>query len=170
MVLVTTGGIPDRYEFLDVLRTRTEVVFVLPGGAEGFERRDNIILLPVNSDFFHPDLVAASDAVVGNVGYSTLAEVHAAGVPFGYIQRSDFRESRALVEFVRKEMNAVDIDMTDFYNGDWLQRLSELLAMPRRRTQCPNGATQIAELLSRFYAAHPHPNTRGWNREDRTDQ
>jgi UDP:flavonoid glycosyltransferase YjiC (YdhE family) len=151
MVLVTTGGIPDRYEFLDVLRTQTEVVFVLPGGAEGFERRDNLVLLPVNSEFFHPDLVAASDAVVGKVGYSTLAEVHAAGVPFGCVQRSDFRESRVLVEFVHKEMNAVDIAMTDFYNGDWLQRLPELLAMPRPRTQRTNGATQIAELLSRFY-------------------
>jgi UDP:flavonoid glycosyltransferase YjiC (YdhE family) len=150
MVLITTGGVPERCAFLDALAARPEAVFVIPGGAEGVERRGNLIRLPVNSEFFHPDLVAAGDAVVGKAGYSTLAEVWAAGVPFGCVRRSDFRESGALADFVRREMDAVDIELAAFYNGDWLRRLPELLALPRRPGPRTNGAEQIAQLLSGY--------------------
>jgi hypothetical protein len=153
LVLVTTGGVPERYEFLQALKKHTEVVFVVPGGARSSRRRDNCILLPVNSTFFHPDLVAAADAVVGKVGYSTLAEVHAAGVPFGYVVREGFRESRVLVDFIRKNMTGLGFDVGSFYSAEWLRRLPELMAMPRRPRPEVNGGGQIAECLAPYIAS-----------------
>ena len=62
-------------------------------------------LLSSRSGIFHPDIVAASDGVVGKIGYSTLAEVYAAGVPYGFVPRPRFRESDVLSAFVQEQMS-----------------------------------------------------------------
>jgi hypothetical protein len=147
LVLITTGGISEEYRFLDQLRRVPEVCFVVPGIGQSPQRRDNVLTLPHRSLFFHPDLVGASDAVIGKLGYSTLAEVYQAGVPFGYIARPNFPESSALVQFVEKNMNAVAIDEMSFQQGHWLPRLSELLKIPRLERQGANGAEQAARMI-----------------------
>ena len=96
LVVITMGGIQGRYDFLEKLNLIKDEFFVAPGGADAAGVRGNVIMLPHRSDFFHPDLIAASDAVVGKTGYSTLAEVYQAGVPFGYVKRPHFRESEVL--------------------------------------------------------------------------
>jgi hypothetical protein len=147
LVLITTGGISEEYRFLDQLKRVPEVCFVVPGVGQSPQRRDNVLTLPHRSAFFHPDLVGAADAVIGKLGYSTLAEVYQAGVPFGYIARPDFPESRALVQFVEKNMNAVAIDETSFQQGDWLSRLPELLQMPLLERRSADGAEQAARMI-----------------------
>ena len=72
---------------------RRDVTFVIPGGADDYLWQENLVLLPHHSRFYHPDLVAAADAVVGKVGYSTVAETFHAGAPLGYVPRTRFRES-----------------------------------------------------------------------------
>ena len=112
--------------------------------------KQNLVLLPHHSDFYHPDLVKASDAVVGKVGYSTLAEVYAAGVPFGHISRAGFRESVQLVAYVQKEMAGLPIDEHNFYNGSWLNRLPQLLELPRMQRSGLNGSAQIAKYIGKL--------------------
>jgi hypothetical protein len=150
MLLITTGGIPENLDFLDTLRKWKQVRFVLPGAGSQSESEGNLILLPHNSPFFHPDLVNASDAVVGKAGYSTLAEVYGAGVPFGHVSRSDSRESRKLTEFVDKEMIGLAIEETEFYNGSWMEKLLVLLPKPRQQPREINGADQVAEFICRL--------------------
>lgn len=145
-VLVTMGGIPEEFQFIEGLNRHKDVVFVISGGAASLKRDQNVVLLPYQSAF-HPDLVNAVDAVIGKVGYSTLAEVYWAGVPFGYILRSDFRESRILVEYIQKNMAGVAIDEAHFYNGSWISDLDQLLTLRRIERQEPNGAEQIAGYL-----------------------
>jgi hypothetical protein len=147
LVLITTGGIVEEYRFLDQLKRVSEVCFVVPGVGQSPQRGDNVLTLPHRSAFFHPDLVGAADAVIGKLGYSTLAEAYQAGVPFGYIARPDFPESPALVQFVEGNMNAVAIDETAFQRGDWLSRLPELLQMPLLQHRSANGAEQAAQLV-----------------------
>ena len=104
LVLVTLGGIQEKLPFLDLLLNMDDIDFIIPGSNRTMERQRNILLLPHHSDFFHPDLVNASDAVIGKVGYSTLAEVYHAGTPFGYISRNTFRESMKLLSFIEKNI------------------------------------------------------------------
>ncbi len=147
MVMITMGGIPDQYRFLEELERRHDVYFVIPGVGESMEIRGTLILLPHHSDFYHPDLVHACDAVIGKLGYSTVAEVYYAGVPFGYVIRSKFRESQVLAAYVRHKMRGLALAETEFQNGNWLSRLSELLALPRIYPNHPNGAIQIANFI-----------------------
>jgi UDP:flavonoid glycosyltransferase YjiC (YdhE family) len=146
------GGIaPTIYPFIDRLEQSRELFFVIPGGSQQHEIRNNLILLPHASDFYHPDLVNASDAVVGKIGYSTVAEAFHAGVPFYYVMRGGFRESPVLARFVDEQMHGRAMPEEDFASGDWLRFLDELLSSTRTRSRHrPNGAHDIAIFLNKL--------------------
>lgn len=147
MVMLTMGGIPGQYPFVQQLMAYPDLVFVIPGGAAERRRQGNVIWLPHRSEFFHPDLVYAADAVVGKVGYSTVAEVYAAGIPFGYLLREDFREAPALAAYIEQHMPGLKIEQKQFNNGQWLTCLPHLLALPRAMRHGPNGADQVAQFV-----------------------
>jgi hypothetical protein len=147
MVLITTGGIREKFGFLKTLTAREEICFVVPGGSESPERHDNLILLPHRSGFVHSNLVNAADTVIGKAGYSTIAEVYQSGVPFGYVPRSNFRETDKLVEFIEKEMKAICIDDKEFKTGRWLPKVSRLLSFPRIHRQNQNGSHEVAGFI-----------------------
>jgi len=149
LVLVTMGGVPGQYEFLHRLQEQRKVYFVVPG-SERKIKRGNVILLPHRTKFYHPDLVNASDVVVGKLGYSTVAEVYHAGTPFLYVSRPMFRESKVMEKFARNQMHGALITDTQFANGDWLRRLPEVLSLPRIERDEENGAGQVAEFLQRL--------------------
>lgn len=151
MVLVTMGGFSWEYGFLERLAARSGVFFVVPGGDEALpaaaSRWPNVICPPHHSRFFHPDLVNASDVVIGKVGYSTVAEVYWSGCAFGYVPRPRFRESDTLVEFVEREMSGLSLSAIEFDTGEWLNNLDSLLAMQRKVRRGLNGAEQVAEFV-----------------------
>ncbi|MBM3130112.1 MAG: hypothetical protein FJ009_15995 [Chloroflexi bacterium] len=149
VVLITMGGTPSAQEHASLVRLTqmARAHFVVPGNHRRAEKRDNLLLLPQRSAFYHPDLVHASDAVIGKAGYSTVAEAYRAGIPFGYIARAKFREAKTLARFIESEMGGFEISAAAFESGHWLARLDDLLAMPRRARRDPNGATQIAEFI-----------------------
>ena len=147
LVLITMGGVQFAYTFLTELERTDGVHFVVPGPGKTWERRGNLVLLPPHSEFYHPDLVNACDVIIGKVGYSTLAESYQAGIPFGYVARSKFRESEPLMAYIDAHMNSRRITETQFLTGDWLSTLPELLAMPRLRCDGPNGADQAANFI-----------------------
>ena len=125
--------------------------FVLAGGAAVRRRIGNVLLLPHRSGFHHPDLVAAADAVVGKIGYSTLAEACRAGVPFGFVPRSGFRESPILSRWLLRQGRGLRIDPAAFASGAWVRRLPELFALGRTRQRFTDGASEAAALiLDRF--------------------
>ncbi|QTA86718.1 hypothetical protein [Desulfonema magnum] len=155
MVMVTMGGVsasspPDFRSSVGKWKKLTDkrtIHFVIPGGAQSVEIHDNLVFLPYNSDFFHPDLINACDALIGKVGYSTLAEVFYAGIPFGYISRPSFPESEILVEFIKKEMTGFRIEGAEFQDGRWLSRVEDLFSLPRVQRDCPDGAEQAAHFI-----------------------
>jgi len=147
VVLITTGGIPERHGFLDQLKKFADTTFILPGSSRSPELYDNLVLLPHRSVFFHPDLVNASDAVVGKIGYSTIAEVYAAGVPFGHAARCPFPETPGLVDFISRKMKGIALSEADFGSGRWLAILPKLLELPRQPRKASNGSEQIAAYI-----------------------
>jgi UDP-N-acetylglucosamine:LPS N-acetylglucosamine transferase len=147
VVMITMGGIPERYLFLEQLTHQSGIYFIIPGGSQTTQLVDNLVLLPHHSDFFHPDLVNACDAVIGKLGYSTLAEVYHAGIPFGYIPRSTFKESEVLEAFVKNQMNGCAISESQYQDGSWVSLLPEILALPGTKRNGPNGAVEAAQFV-----------------------
>jgi isopentenyl-diphosphate delta-isomerase type 1 len=152
MVLITMGGFSESLTFTDHLKdVDKNICFVVPGASFDqlldVEKHQNIIFLQQNSEFYHPDLVNASDAVIGKVGYSTLAEVFHVGVPYGFITRSDFAESVVFESYIQSEMKGIRLDENDFFSGAWLKLLPKLLALPKQTNNRSNGATIAAEYI-----------------------
>ena len=150
LVLVTLGGIPPAFELFEQFPMPREYYAVIPGGAETYQLKGNVRLLAHHSGFYHPDLMAACDAVIGKLGYSTLAEVFHGGIPFGYIPRQGFRESAVLEAFVDEQMHGIALHPEQLADGSWAERIPQLLAMPRIVRKIQNGAEQAAEYICRL--------------------
>ena len=155
-VMITMGGTEKDYSFLEQISQKRDIHFVIPGASKRVEIHANLVLLPHRSDYFHPDLVNACDGVIGKVGYSTVAEIYYAGIPFGYIARSRFRESQTLVSFIKNQMRGLPIGEDAFHDGSWLSSLHDLLALPRIYRKEPQGAEQIAHFISGLLGPSPH--------------
>jgi hypothetical protein len=147
VAIITMGGIPENYPFLDQLLKSGDTVFIIPGAGQKASKTRNLFLLPPHSEFFHPDLVNASDALIGKVGYSTLSEVYWAGIPFGYIARDDFRESPALISFIERNMKGFAVSGDEFISGAFASRLPELFALGRIERRGLNGAEEAARFI-----------------------
>jgi hypothetical protein len=147
MVVLTMGGIEERYRFLEQLRERSDVRFIIPGGAPETIREGNLLLLPQRSWIYHPDLINACDALVGKAGYSTIAEAHQAGVPFGYIPRPGFPEMPGLIGFIRRRMPAMAISPETYDSGAWIHRIDTLLSMAKNEECRPNGVDQAGAFI-----------------------
>ncbi len=147
MVLITTGGIPQGYGFLETLKKFREITFVMPGAGPRLEMVDNLIILPHRSDYYHPDLANAANAVIGKVGYSTLSEIYHGGVPFGYVARSNFRESEPMVEFIQKQMPGIALSESEFNTGSWTAKLADLLDLAPVKRDIANGAEHISRFI-----------------------
>jgi hypothetical protein len=146
LVLVTLGGVSDQPPRPRGV-PKSGVVYALAGAGDVFRREGPWLLLPHRSTVYYPDLLAASDAVIAKLGYSTLAEAFHAGVPFGYLPRDRFPESPVLSEFARREMPALALSTAAFLAGDWLEAAGRLLALPRPNAHTINGADRAAEFI-----------------------
>lgn len=147
MVVVSMGGVPDRFQFLHHLPATIDPYIVVPSANGMSSPHPKVILLPTHSQFFHPDLLQAADLLIGKAGYSTIAEAYHTGVPFGYIARPQSPESPALERFIQSHLSAHPITTQAYIEGRWLDRLPELLQMPRSRPAQENGADTVARLL-----------------------
>jgi hypothetical protein len=148
IILISMGGIPpQRYPFLEQISKQQGMFFVIPGISKNIQRSENLVLLPHHSNFYHPDLIQASDLVLGKLGYSSLAETYWAEIPFGYITRACFRESEILGKFVEQQMSGFAISEACFGTGDWVSLLPNYLNLSSPRHSGPNGAEQIAHFI-----------------------
>ena len=151
MVFLTMGGVPQKYPFVSRLHQEFGAIdFVIAGiGAKKQWMAPNILLLPANSDHYHPDLINAADAVIGKAGYSTIAEIYHSQVRFGYFVREDYPEMQALVNFLQHNTDGFSLSARDYMSGDWLSELENLLAVqPLCRQPTVNGNLQVAQLIS----------------------
>jgi len=147
LVLVTMGGTPNRYSHLPRLEAACNMQFVVPGAARELQHRGPLLLLPEHSTFYHPDLVHSADAVMGKVGYSTLAEVYRVGLPIGYITRPGFRESGLLEAFITSQMPALRVPQEAFESGRWEALAARLLALPKAPVRSADGADAVARFV-----------------------
>jgi UDP-N-acetylglucosamine:LPS N-acetylglucosamine transferase len=150
VLMITMGGVSGQYDFLGRLAELSDTYFIVPGIDNTRVSGGNLVPIPYESSLFHPDLVNSSDAVIGKLGYSTVAEVYYAGIPFGYILRSRFRESAPLAEYVMQHMKGFAINEREFHDGAWLSRIDDLLEGQRVQRGNTNGAIEVAHFICKL--------------------
>jgi UDP:flavonoid glycosyltransferase YjiC (YdhE family) len=145
-IYVSMGGSNWDAGFLRDLPNHDEYFFIVTSGNASPHRQDNLLFLNVHT--YMPDILAASDVVISKLGYSTLAEVYYAGIPFGYLTRPHFPESQTLQDFVHAEMQGMHISESQFYSGAFVDQLEELLSLPRiQRDHASTGADAAARFI-----------------------
>ena len=150
--LLTTGGIRGEMTCLNRLQEIGKTWFLAPGAcSEGIKQQGNLVCLSHRSGFHHPDLVAASDFLVGKAGFGTISEALVSGVSFAYVLRENFRESPHLREFLRREGMGFEISEAEFQAASWLERLDELLALSERLEPKESGAMMAALALAEWF-------------------
>ncbi len=152
LVMLTMGGVEWDYAGIDAQLKRLEdfeqeTWLVVPGSTDQPRRVGRTVLLPHRSEFYHPDLILAADAVLGKLGYSTIAEVHRAGVPFGYVPRPTFPESPPLETWVQHHLPHRRIAAEAFVTWGWLDEIEPLLSQPRKPPTSPDGSERVARIL-----------------------
>jgi hypothetical protein len=147
LVLASMGGVPAHYPFLHRLRGLRDCVCLVPGAGAARERRGGLLTLPDHSEFYHPDLVNACDALVCKLGYSTLAEARQAGIPVAWIPRQRFPESPVLDRYAATELQGLSLSPGDWDSGAWIERLPQLLAVPPLPPPPTGGADQAAGII-----------------------
>jgi hypothetical protein len=151
LVLLSLGGTPAAADMLSGLKIPDKCRLVAPGGPECLEGAPGVVRLPAHSEYYHPDLIRASDAVIGKAGYSTIAEIYRYGIPFGFVSRPAFREAPIMEAFILAEMNGRRVSPSVFQTGGWGAVLEDLVAAPRRPLPVEHGAAAAARfLMARF--------------------
>lgn len=144
MVLVTMGGI-DTKTAVRMIDSAEAVHLVISGGTDSVVFERGITMIPHRSDFFHPDLVLASDVVIGKLGYSTVAEAAVAGKPLFYITRPDFEETGPLAGWVQTNLGAKEITLEHLKLGTWLET-----GFPDSPSPMENADIKVAKAVSTF--------------------
>ena len=148
LVLITMGGFKTSYAFRDALGRHRDTWFILPGAERGPAASPNVIPLPQDSPYYHPDLVHCCDVVAAKAGYSTVAEACRAGAAFACVLRPDFPEARVLEAFIHGHLNSFAMTEAEFQSGEWItQGLPNLLERPRKRQASSDGDRKAAAFI-----------------------
>jgi len=144
LVLVSLGGIAGR---LPIERWPS-----IPGvrwlGQQSWhtEHPDAIVLETLNMHF--SDLLASSDALICKPGYGSFVEAASGGVPVLYVNRPDWPEAPALVEWLQQHGTCQEVSRQELEQGRIVDALEEIWNALRPKPVIPEGAQQVAEWLA----------------------
>ena len=147
LVVLTLGGTATSPGRLNLKSLPEDVFLVVPGSSDRIKRTGRTLRLPTRSGIYHPDLIRAADAVIGKAGYSTLAEIYQADVPFGCISRALFREEPVLETFTQEELRSVKVPEATLQDGSWTALIPALTALAPSGGRRGNGASPVAAFI-----------------------
>ncbi|KAI5659279.1 hypothetical protein M9H77_28072 [Catharanthus roseus] len=114
------------------------------GASEGQELPQNFMRLP--TEIYTPDLIAASDCMIGKIGYGTVSEALAYKVPFVFVRRDYFNEEPFLRHMLEHFQSGVEMIRRDLVTGQWAPYLKKAINMK----PCYEGAVNGGEVAARI--------------------
>jgi hypothetical protein len=143
LVLVSMGGIASR---LPMERwPRIDGVRWLVQGNWQVTHPDAIVLESLALGF--GDLLASCDALLGKPGYGSFVEAACSATPVLYVNRADWPESPALIEWLQRHGVCAEISREQLECGDIEKELARLWAASPVAPPLADGATQVADWL-----------------------
>ncbi|CAL4966539.1 unnamed protein product [Urochloa decumbens] len=97
-------------------------------------------------DAYTPDVIAASDCMLGKIGYGAASEVLAYKLPLVFVRRDYFNEEPFLRNLLEHYENSIEMIRTDFLAGHWKPYLLCALTLQ----PCYNGPTNGGEVVAQI--------------------
>ena len=145
LVLVSMGGIAsrlpiERWPHIDGVRWLVQESWRV-------NHPDAIVLESLPMSF--SDLLASSDVLLCKPGYGSFVEAACGGKPVLYVNRPDWPESLALVEWLQQHGVCSEVSREQVQCGDIAQDLFALWSAPLATPPLASGAAQAADWLMR---------------------
>ncbi|EXC32767.1 hypothetical protein L484_019881 [Morus notabilis] len=115
------------------------------GASESQELPPNFIKLA--KDAYTPDLIAASDCMLGKIGYGTVSESLAFKLPFVFVRRDYFNEEPFLRNMLEFYQAGVEMIRRDLLTGHWKPYLERALTLRPCYEGGINGGEVAAQIL-----------------------
>ncbi len=94
------------------------------------------------------DLLASSDALICKPGYGSFVEAASCGVPVVFVDRPDWPEAPALIEWLQQHAACREVSRQVLEQGTIDDALEEIWEAPRPKPFIPEGAQQVAKWLA----------------------
>jgi len=144
LALVSLGGIASR---LPIERwPRIAGVRWLVQENWQVDHPDAVIMETLQMNF--SDLLASCDALICKPGYGSFVEAAGSGVPVLYVNRPDWPEAPALVEWLQQNGLCREVARDALEQGKIAKVLEGIWNTPRPNPVIPEGANQVAEWLA----------------------
>jgi UDP-N-acetylglucosamine:LPS N-acetylglucosamine transferase len=145
LVLVSMGGIASR---LPIERwQRIASVKWLVQQNWDVQHPDAILLETLQMNF--SDVLASCDALLCKPGYGSFVEAACSRIPVLYVNRPDWPESPALVEWLQQHGVCHEISSEKLERGGIAETLREIWDAEHPKSIIPKGAMQVAEWLAK---------------------
>jgi L-arabinokinase len=83
----------------------------------------------MDRDSYMPDLIAASDCMLGKIGYGTVSETLSCNTPLVFVRRDHFNEEPFLRKMLEFNRGGVEMNRRDFLSGRWVPYLERALVI-----------------------------------------
>ncbi|KAK6927776.1 Galactokinase, N-terminal domain [Dillenia turbinata] len=115
------------------------------GASDKEELPPNFVKLA--KDVYTPDLIAASDCMLGKIGYGTVSEALAFKLPFVFVRRDYFNEEPFLRNMLEYYQGGVEMIRRDLLTGHWKPYLERALSLKPCYEGGINGGEVAAQIL-----------------------
>ncbi|KAG8095271.1 hypothetical protein GUJ93_ZPchr0012g21331 [Zizania palustris] len=115
------------------------------GASDSQEVPPNFIKLA--KDTYTPDVMAASDCMLGKIGYGTVSEALAYKLPFIFVHRDYFNEEPFLRNLLEHYQSSIEMTRRDFLSGHWEPYLLHALTLQPCYDGPINGGEVAAQIL-----------------------
>lgn len=98
-------------------------------------------------DVYTPDVIAASDCMLGKIGYGTVSEALAYKLPFVFVRRDYFNEEPFLRNMLEYYQGGVEMIRRDLLTGHWRPYLERAASLKPSYEGGINGGEVAARIL-----------------------
>ncbi|KAG9150524.1 hypothetical protein Leryth_010890 [Lithospermum erythrorhizon] len=103
--------------------------------------------LKLSKDVYTPDLIAASDCMLGKIGYGTVSEALAYKLPFVFVRRDYFNEEPFLRNMLEAYQGGVEMIRRDLLTGHWTPYLEHAIGLKPCYEGGVNGGEVAAGII-----------------------
>ncbi|XP_051151499.1 L-arabinokinase-like [Andrographis paniculata] len=144
LVILNFGGQPAGWTLKEEYLPDGWICLVC-GASESATLPPNFIKLP--KDAYTPDAIAASDCMLGKIGYGTVSEALAYKIPFVFVRRDFFNEEPFLRNMLEFYQCGVEMIRRDLLTGHWKLYLEHAVSLKPCYKGGINGGEVAAQIL-----------------------
>ncbi|KAK9946733.1 hypothetical protein M0R45_012180 [Rubus argutus] len=144
LVILNFGGQPSGWKLKEEFLPPGWLGLVC-GASDSQELPPNFMKLA--KDAYTPDIIAASDCMLGKIGYGTVSEALAFKLPFVFVRRDYFNEEPFLRNMLEHYQSGVEMIRRDLLTGHWRPYLERAISLKPCYEGGINGGEVAAQVL-----------------------